>query len=208
MTTQNLFNLTKSDFTNNILDIYELATMDEIEQGFDWYSDAKSTMQTIADECKLPLHIVTGVCAALSPTNKWSQNVRDTRALCMAFISGGYQEDVKCCTYNTMKDKAWNIMQTMPHNNDDTAFILRGPKITDFFYGIMGDKSRCVIDGHAWCIANNDRRTMQEVPNIGKGLRAQLQAAYYDAGESVGMPAYVMQAATWVAWRRMHGVKG
>ena len=64
-----------------------------------------------------------------------------------------------------MRDKAWSILQSMPHDNDDVAFILKGPKITDFFYCIMG-KNVCVVDGHAWCIANADRRTMQEVPNI------------------------------------------
>jgi hypothetical protein len=48
---------------------------------------------------------------------------------------------------------------------------------------------------------------MQEVPNIGKKLRLEIQQAYADAGKRVGLTAYQMQAATWVTWRRLHGVK-
>jgi len=65
-----------------------------------------------------------------------------------------------------------------------------------------------VIDGHAWCIANDDRRTMQEVPFIGKKLRAELQDAYRVAGNAVGISAYQMQAITWVTWRRIHKIEG
>jgi hypothetical protein len=88
---------------------------------------------------------------------------------------------------------------------DHIAKLLNGPKITDFFWCILGHDV-CVIDGHAWCIANADRRTLQEVPNIGKKLRQELQAAYVAAGASQGVTAYEMQAITWVAWKRIHNV--
>ena len=146
-----------------------------------------------------------GVIAALSPTNEYGQNIRNADTMCRIFVDGGYVEDTKPSTYNTMRDKAWSILQSMPHNIDDVAFILNGPKITDFAYCIMGEDV-CVIDGHAWCIANNDRRTMQKVPNIGKKLRAELQECYRRAGKKHGMTAYQMQAATWVAWKRIHNV--
>ena len=87
----------------------------------------------------------------------------------------------------------------------DVAFILKGPKITDFFWCILGENT-CVIDGHAWCIANNDRRKLQEVPNIGKALRQQLQEAYRSAGLKNYLSAHEMQAATWLAWKRIHNV--
>jgi hypothetical protein len=189
----------------NISKIYKQCDIAELHHGITWYNDAKKECQNIADRYELPLHIVTGVVAALSPTNKWEQNIKDGDNMCRIFTDGGYVEDCKPCTYKTMRDKAWSILQSMPHNDDDVAFILRGPKITDFFYCIMG-RDVCVIDGHAWCIANNDRRTMQEVPNIGKKLRADLQKAYSKAGKKYNMTAFQMQAATWVAWRRIHGV--
>jgi len=44
------------------------------------------------------------------------------------------------------------------------------------------------------------------VPNIGKKLRQELQEAYVLAAVEHGMKAYQMQAATWVAWKRIHNV--
>jgi len=104
-----------------------------------------------------------------------------------------------------MRDKAWSILKAMPDSETEVATILNGPKITDFFWCIMGDDT-CVIDGHAWCIANYNRRKLQLVPNIGKKLRQELQEAYVLAAVEHGMKAYQMQAATWVAWKRIHNV--
>ena len=189
----------------NITKIFKQCDMADLYHGNTWYDAAKTECQSIADRYELPLRIVTGVVSGLSPTNKWSQNLKDADNMCRIFTDGGYVDDCKPCTYKTMRDKAWSILQSMPHTDDDVAFILRGPKITDFFYCIMGHDT-CVIDGHAWCIANNDRRTMQEVPNIGKKSRIELQKAYVKAGKKHGVTAYQMQAITWLAWRRIHGV--
>jgi len=194
-----------TQYTRNILKVFAQCTDAELQHGRTWYSDAKQSAQKIADTYQLPLHVVIGVIAALSPTNSWEMNIRNADTMCRIFVDGGYVEDTKPSTYKTMRDKAWSILQTMPHNIDDVAFILNGPKITDFAYCIMGNDV-CVIDGHAWCIANADRRTMQEVPNIGKKLRADLQQAYSNAGKKHNMTAYQMQAATWVAWKRIHNV--
>ena len=192
-------------YVNNIVEVFNQCTSDEFMNGKSWYKYAKAAAQDIADKHELPLHIVVGVIAALSPTNNWEKNVLDADNLCAAFVSGGYKEDVKCSTYHPMKDKAWTILQDMPETRDDVAAILKGPKITDFFWCILGFDT-CVIDGHAWCIANADRRSMQEVPNIGKKLRQDLQDAYRDAAREAGLTAYEMQAITWVTWRRIHGV--
>ena len=194
-----------TNYIKNITKVFKQATQEEISHGLSWYRDALKACQGMADVYELPLHIVVGVCAALSPTNRWERNLIDTNNMLQCYVDGGYVEDTAPCTYKKMRDKAWDILQTNPHNIDDTAFILRGPKITDFFYCIMGQDG-CVIDGHAWCIANADRRTMQEVPSIGKKLRKELQQAYSKAGKNNGMTAYEMQAATWVAWKRMHNV--
>ena len=194
-----------TQYTRNILKVYKQCTDDELQHGMTWYAEANDKCQLLSDQYDLPLRIVVGVVAALSPTNEWGQNLKDALNMIDNFVAGGYVEDCTCCTYNNMRDKAWSILQTMPHTDDDVAFILRGPKITDFFYCIMGHDV-CVIDGHAWCIANNDRRTLQEVPNIGKKLRAELQECYSRAGKKHGITAYQMQAATWVAWKRIHNV--
>ena len=192
-------------YAANILTVYKQAQHNEQKHGLNWYNDAKDAAQGIADKHELPLHIVVGVIAALSPTNRWERNIIDADNMCGSFVSGGYVEDTAPCTYKAMRDKAWGILEENPATLERVADILKGPKITDFFWCILGHDT-CVIDGHAWCIANADRRTMQEVPSIGKKLRATLQSAYSAAGASVGLTAYEMQAVTWVTWKRIHNV--
>ena len=193
-------------YYSNIIKVFNQSNPREIGDGVLWYSNAQAEAQTIADKYQLPLHIVIGVLAALSPTNDWyKNNIRNGDDMCRIFAIGGYVEQTKPSTYKTMRDKAWHILQSMPHDLDGVLFILNGPKISDFAQCIAGDDV-CVIDGHAWCIANSDRRTMQEVPNIGKKLRLELQKAYSKAGKKHGITAYQMQAITWVTWRRLHGI--
>lgn len=194
-----------SNYVENILSVYDQCNQEEYENGFVWYIDARDKCQAIADKCELPLHIVVGVVAALSPTNKWERNLVDAENMCDTFVSGGYVEDTAPCTYKTMRDKAWTILEEHPSDAALVANILKGPKITDFFWCILGHET-CVIDGHAWCIANGDRRTMQEVPNIGKKLRQELQDAYSVAAHAEGLTAFQMQAITWVVWKRIHNV--
>jgi hypothetical protein len=193
------------DYAKNIISVFGHASTDEIEQGKRWYADALQAAQDIADKHELPLHIVVGVIAALSPTNKWERNLSDADNMCDVFVSGGYVEDTAPCTYKKMRDKAWSILVEMPDCASDVEPILKGPKITDFFWCILGHDT-CVIDGHAWCIANDDRRTMQEVPFIGVQKRLELQEAYTTAAEACGLTAYQIQAITWVTWKRMHNV--
>ena len=191
-------------YVENILAVFDQATQSEMAHGLNWYADAKSQAWDIADKTELPLHIVVGVIAALSPTNGWEQNLKDAALFCETFANGGYYVDVKASTYKTMWDKAWKILESVA-DYDGVATILNGPKITDFYRCIMGENV-CVIDGHAWCIAYSDRRVLQDVPNIGKKLRKELQEAYKIAGEKMGITAYQMQAITWVTWKRIYNV--
>lgn len=194
-----------TNYVKNILTVFNQASYEEAAHGLEWYKDAQFDCQVMANKYDLPLRTAVGVCAALSPTNRWERNLIDTDNMLACFMDGGYVEDTSPCTYKKMRDKAWDILQTNPHNDGDVLFLLRGPKISDFFSCIMGHDV-CVIDGHAWCIANADRRNMQDVPSIGKKLRAELQDAYSKAGEAHGMTAFEMQAATWVTWKRIHKV--
>mgnify|MGYP003630218260 CR=1 FL=1 len=193
-------------YVTNIRRVFNQATQEEVGHGLTWYKEAHAACQAMADAYELPIVIVIGVVAALSPTNRWERNLIDADNMLATFTGGGYCEACAPCTYKAMRDKAWKILSDgVAQGADDVAKTLNGPKITDFFWCIMGEDV-CVIDGHAWCIANADRRTMQEVPSIGKKLRKELQAAYSKAGKQDDMTAFEMQAATWVAWKRIHNV--
>ena len=194
-------------YVKNILLVLAQATEEEVVQGIGWYFEARRQAQLIADEFELPLSIVVGVIAALSPSNKWQRNVVDAREMCQVFVGGGYVEECLPSTYKAMRDKAWSILVQGDRSDAAILATLKGPKISDFYSCILG-KDVCVIDGHAWCIANGDRRSLQEVPFIGVKLRTQIQKAYSDAGKYDGanLSAYEIQAITWLTWKRIHNV--
>jgi hypothetical protein len=63
----------------NIMKVYNQATGCERLNGASWYREAQGSALDISTRLKLPLHIVTGVIAALSPNNKWDRNGRYER---------------------------------------------------------------------------------------------------------------------------------
>jgi hypothetical protein len=195
---------------DNILSIYNLATPEEIEHGVTWYSTAYCECLKIAEDLELPIHIVVGVTAALSPNNKWDRNIDNARDLCTAYVNGDSIESFKVSTYGKMKEKAWRIMEEIP-DYGETKAILNGQKIVCFFENIMGENT-CTVDGHAYNIYHAQRVGLTGSISIGKKEYALIQDAYRNAGLLVKingrtLKAYEMQAITWVVWRRIHGIK-
>jgi len=192
--------------TKNIIAIYKLANASEIKHGLTWYVNANTDCMRIANTLELPLHIVVGVVSALSPNNKWERNIVNAEDLCKAFINGQDMDSIKVSTYHKMKQKAWYILETMP-NYDETITILNGKKIVSFFRNISGDETDITIDGHARNIYYNDRQGLTTPnTNIRKLEYLDIQKAYLRASKKLGIKAYELQAITWVAWRRIHGI--
>lgn len=192
--------------TKNIIAIYKLAKPSEIKHGMTWYLNALTDCKELANKLELPIHIVVGVVAALSPNNKWERNTLNALELCQAFIDGQDMDSVKVSTYNAMKRKAWSILQDMP-TYEETIIILNGKKIVSFFRNIMGDETDITIDGHARNIYYNDRQGLT-TPNtsIRKLEYFDIQKAYKRASKKLGLKAYELQAITWVAWKRIHNI--
>ena len=192
--------------TKNIIAIYKLANPSEIKHGLTWYVNANTDCMRIANTLELPLHIVIGVVSALSPNNKWERNIVNAEDLCKAFINGQDMDSIKVSTYHKMKQKAWHILETMP-SYDETIDILNGKKIVSFFRNISGDETDITIDGHARNIYYNDKQGLTTPnTNIKKNEYKDIQKAYARASKKLGIKAYELQAITWVAWRRIHGI--
>ena len=193
--------------TKNIILVYHLANPSEIKHGLTWYVNATKDCKEIAIKYDLPIHIVIGVVSALSPNNKWERNITNADDLCKAFIDGQDMDSIKVSTYHKMKQKAWSILEQMP-SYDETIKILNGKKIVSFFKNISGDESDITIDGHARNIAYNDRQGLTTPnTNIRKLEYLDIQKAYLRASKKLGIKAYELQAITWLAWRRIHGIK-
>ena len=195
----------------NIINIYNLATPEEIKHGVTWYKKAYIESKKLALKYDIPIHIVIGVIAGLSPNNKWDRNIQNADTMIKAFINGNAIESFKVSTYNKMKEKAWLILETMP-NYEETITILNGKKIVSFYKNINGDETELTIDGHARNIFYNDRQGLTTPKtNITKLEYAKIQKAYLKASKKIKvngsvLKAYELQAITWLAWKRIHNI--
>jgi hypothetical protein len=197
--------------SQNILAVHQLANNAERVTGFHWYRDALRSANAIAMDYGVTTITVVGVIAALSPRNRWERNLADADALIRAFtIDPESAAAVKVCTFNTGKTKALKILadseQLIAHSIEDVLRVLSGPKICEFASCILGDETETCIDGHAYSIWFGDRITLNKIPKMGKKLRATIKADYCKAAKELGIKPSELQAITWCAWRRLHGV--
>ena len=207
----------------NIIAVYDLAAAGEVTEGLDWYDRAHRIADRLSSQYNVDIELAAGVIAALSPNNRWERNVVDAENVIRAYIAGTDDDvmNVKVCTYGKMKAKAVQILDQGNFTDAaDIATILNGQKITAFFWCIMQSEDHVCIDGHAYSIWFGDRLTMKEVPNIGKRLWSNIEEDYVAATDIINerdewktpdqdnarLSPYQVQAITWCAWRRLHGV--
>jgi hypothetical protein len=186
----------------NILKVYRRATTDDIINGVEWYDRAKRYADTISKWTNTNLNTVIGVMAALSPNNKWERNVKDCERMVQAWKSGDDLDDFKVSCYNTMKLKAWSILENNLTSDDEILTRLNGQKIRSFYSNIRG-LDEVTIDGHALNIALGIRQGLTtDKTNMSKKVYRQMQEVYVRAAKRVGIKPHVLQAITWTTWKR------
>ena len=196
----------------NILAVYFQATPVDIQEGTVWYNNAHTICKALSYKYNLPLSTVVGVVSALSPNNKWDRNILDAEQMIKAYCMGF--DYPKVCTFGGNKDKAITILECEIDSSANICAILKGNKTIAFFRGIFtnGECDEITVDGHAFNIWRGMYTSLNEVPAISDKLYKQVSDAYRAAAVAINdltgdsYSAAQIQAITWVAWRRMHGV--
>lgn len=195
-----------TNHVRNILKLYRQATQEDTVNGVEWYARAERMAKVIAKDAGLPLPTVIGVMAALSPNNRWERNCKDAAAMCQAWVAGESMDSFKVSCYNTMKQKAWDILDLGLTDDEDILSHLNGQKIRSFYSNIRG-LDEVTIDGHALNIARGKREGLtSDKTNMGKREYRELQEAYVKAAKRVGVKPHVLQAITWTTWKRIHNI--
>lgn len=193
----------------HIISVYNLASQSDINSGKDWYDRALTFADNLGELYNIPYTTIVGVIASLSPRNRWERNLQDAESLVKVYAAGGDEADllnVKCCTFTPNKLKAIRILVNKVSDRSELLSILSGPKLQEFFNCIIGDSGDVCIDGHAYSIWLGERVTLANVPSIGKKLRQTIKADYQAAANTLGVEPHIVQAITWVCWKRIHGV--
>lgn len=184
-----------------ILDVYRQATLQELQDGLDWYRDAHSI--AVALDPARP-YAAAGVLAALSPMMAWGQNVNvAARAYAEGHATGALYRN---CA------KADAIMA-----GAEPLDVLGGDKVCNFYKAIANphDGSAVVIDRHAFDIAVGRITNNKSRAALGrKGVYEAFARAYARAAKAIAVETGMdispcqVQSVTWTVWRRLKGLDG
>ena len=196
----------KNHNQRHIQAVLNLASVSDVVEGQDWYETAREAAVKLSERYGVDVTTTCGVIAALSPRNKWTRNLIDAENLINVYVSSGVKacESIKVCTFGSNKNKALRILAA-DSSLDVVESILSGPKLKEFFRCIIGQEDVC-IDGHAFSIWFGERIALKNIPSIGVKLRRQIKADYIEVAKKNNIPAYELQAITWVTHRRIHAV--
>jgi len=174
------------------------STPADIEAGRGWYRDAMDYARYLSNEFNVSRKVAAGVISALSPNNKWERNKIDAFTVLQAVRDGLGPEDVKVCTYDANKRKAFAIAR------GDESILRKSPKTYAFAMNV-GENSSEHVTVDKWhmraCLTSSRKRTqVQESPTAMQyrrieGLTARL-------AKRKGYKGYELQAIIWVTIKR------
>lgn len=187
----------------NITAVYHQATNYERTKGSVWYDLANGIAQKLSNESGYTVTQCAAVIAALSPQTSWYQNIQLAhKVLVDGEVFGIHTSDVmrKC-------DLIMNDWQhaTDPFVMGAYVFGTKGHKTESFFHNIMGDTGVVTLDRHAIDIALGSDKP--ERFWITEKRYFAMAEAYMLAALQLGIQPSQLQAITWLAWRRMKGLK-
>lgn len=188
--------------------VYGRASDDEIAEGIDWYSAARTFALGLASRYDLTAEAAAGVIAAISPRLRWDLNMAyadslvktgnapllfTNKAKALAILAGEDPTTVLACPACT---------------RGETSHECTGPKVRAFFACIIDPSSDAVcVDRHAFDVAYGrvtDEKTRKALDR--KGGYDRIASAYRAAAVKLGLVPSVLQAITWVVWRNEKGI--
>lgn len=179
-----------SRMVDNILEVYSLATPENIKEGISWYWEANRLAKALTCTGH-PLKVTSSVIAVISPQLKWERNVKAAENLLLT----GEKGSIPVLGPNVAKAK--RIL--LGENPED---VVRGNKVYAFWKLIQNPrKDNVVIDSHAFNIATGMLRNDKQTKHLERvGVYELVATAYRAAAEEKEIKPHAMQAVTWCYW--------
>jgi len=182
-----------SKISKNLDNLFNLATNEQINQGIAWYKTANKEANKIAKKYNLDVYKVAQVISALSPRNKWKQNILDANKLCEAYVLGLHPTDIKVCTFHSNKFKAFNILANNLQitNNSLKTFNF----VNNIAY--LNNDFLTIDIWHLRACFNN----MIKINNaaIGKIAYEQIKQLTLKKATKLGLKGFELQAILWLS---------
>jgi|TARA_A100000172_G_C3040240_1_gene110162 hypothetical protein len=172
----------------NLMNAYNMRTSKDVKEGLEWYPRAHDICAHIGKEYDFNSQSVAHALSALSPRNKWERNIIDTKNVLKAVNDGKGPDDVKVCTFNNNKVKAFEIARGT-RTIDNVS-----PKTYSFVKNIAElDDTKVTID--VWHLRAGFGQTIES------GLTPYRYKVIEDitlkCAHEVGLKGYEFQAIVW-----------
>ena len=121
--------------------VYLESTDVEKNMGLHWYTDQHAYLKDMSNHFNIPLDIVCGITAVLSPMVSWQENVNMTYHVLK--FKGKVPASVKMPGFKSNVRKALRI-----YRGKKVFPSLSGPKVTQFYYNLLNpfDEEAITID--------------------------------------------------------------
>jgi hypothetical protein len=188
-----LSNYKLQKISKNLDFFFNIATKQDIKAGLSWYKDANKQAVNIAKKYNLDVYKVSQVISALSPRNKWKQNLKDAEKLCEAFVLGLHPVDIKVCTFHTNKFKAFNILA---NNINITNNSLKTFNFVNNIAYLNNDFLTVDIWHLRACFKDN---ISIKSASIGKIAYQQIKSLTIYKANKLGLNGFDLQAIIWLS---------
>ena len=170
---------------------FNLATKEEISEGFQWYKKANDICKDIAQKFNTSELIAASVISALSPRNKWEQNIKDAYKVFQAVQEGNEANDIKVCTFHTNKFKAFEIAK-------GNKVISADSQKTFAFVNNIAYLDNNFVTTDVWHLRACFNKT---IGSCGKLAYNQIQKLTIKKADKLGLKGFEYQAIIWASIR-------
>jgi hypothetical protein len=177
-----------AEINNNLDNYFSLATDKDIDNGIAWYKQAHYICKDLAEQYNTKLETVASIISALSPRNRWPQNIKDTKTVLDAIHSGLSPDQVKVCTFHKNKEKAFLLAK------EQTSITEKSLKTFSFVNNIAKlDKASITID--VWHLRACFGTTVRSTPS--RKAYDQIRLLTIEKAKQKGLNGYEYQAIIW-----------
>ena len=190
------------DITLRLTEWEESVDFDSFRKGILWYKEAQDFCRQLNQKYDIDLYVCAAVLSCLSPNNKWERNKIDAKRVILAFINGVSPEDIKVCTYNRNKLKAFRVL--------NGELIAESSPKTHAFAMNVGRLSSEHITIDKWhiraCLCGVEEGKVDCSESITIKQYRRVEQITSKVAQKLGLKGYEFQAMIWVeikkAWNR------
>jgi hypothetical protein len=177
-----------AEINSNLDNYFALATDSDIDNGIAWYKQAHYICKDLSKQYNVPIAVVASIVSALSPRNKWNQNIKDTVTVLNAIHCNLSPDDIKVCTFHKNKRKAFLLGQRKAQITEQSL------KTFNFVRNIADLDENCItID--VWHLRACFGKTIKNVPT--PTVYAQIKELTINKAKAKGLKGFEYQAIIW-----------